>query len=297
MMRLALILLLAAFMLAAACLPVGSTGSTGGGGGGTNVTVFGRIIWIETGSAPSPAATVRIGPSAEETDPLDGSFQLSVPTGSAQAQVTYAPNLGAPVVRTFDFPAVGANTDLGDLFIGPEQVTVTGRVIDSTSLEPVSSALVQIAGLRAVTNSSGQFSVPNVAYSSSALAVFLGLQGSVTRTGYFAQFFSPPGAAIGGVVEIGDIAATPEGSTTPPPLPTNLTVVVRPIAAGAGAQVVVRQGGLVIRQGVADSSGRAVFWLPAGAFDVSAAAGAQSGAQTVEITSPNDAKQVQIDLS
>jgi hypothetical protein len=282
--------------LGAGCLPAGQ-GSTGGGGGSSYI-VFGRVVWIETGSAPSPAATVRIGAASETTDPIDGSFQLTVPSGSTSASVTYAASSTAPpIVRTFGFPGIGQNTDLGDLFIGPEQATVSGRAVDSTSGSPLGSAIVRIAGLSAATGSDGRFSIPGVAYSSSALAVFLGLQGSAERTGYFTQFFSPPGAAIAGQVEVGDVALTPEGATTPPPLPFNLTVLCRPISVGAGSRIEVRQNGSLIRQGVADSTGRAVFWLPGGTYRVSAVQGAQTGTEDAALSSAHEQVQIQIDLS
>jgi len=264
-------------------------GCAGGGGGGTTLTnVIGAVLWIETGGPTNPATTVRIGDASTTTDLGTGGFSLDVPTGVSELTATFAQNATSnPIVRTFAFPPVTASTDLGDFYIGPEEVTVTGRLVDSGSGAPVVGALVTLAGRRTTSDSTGTFALAQVAYSSSNLSVFLGLQGQAQATGYFTQNFSPPSAAVGGVVSVGDIAMVPEASTTPPPLPFNLTGLVTPSNLGAGALVEVLVGASVVRTGFADGSGRFQFWVPVGTYTVRATQGASTGSSPANVVNVN----------
>jgi len=270
----------------------------GGGGGGvapTAVNVQGNVVWIETGSAPAPQATVRIGDQSTLTDAIDGYFTLDSTAGNLQLTVTYTPAAGSPVVRTFDLGAVTTDIDLRDIYIGPEQVTLTGRVVDSTTSAQVSGVTVKMAGRTAVTGADGRFSLPGVAYSSSTLSVFLGLQGSVEKTGYFSTFFSPPGAATAGVVDVGSVSITPTGSSVPPPLPFNVSGSFA--SGGAGASVQVLSGATVIRSVTADGLGQFKLWLPAGTYTVNATLGALSGSNNVTVSNVNSLTSVQITLN
>lgn len=272
----------------------------GGGGGGTGVgpskiNIQGNILWIETGSAPVPQATVRIGDQSVLSDAIDGYFSLDVPAGSVTMTVTYTPTSGSPVVRTFALGNLTTDTDLFDVYIGPEQVTVTGLLLDSTTSSPVAGATVKMAGRSGVTASDGRFSLTGVAYSSNTLSVFLGLQGTVTKTGYFSAFFSPPGAPTSGTVDVGTISIVPQGSTAPPPLPFNVNGTIT--AGGANAAIQVLSGATVIRNTTADGLGQFKLWLPAGTYTVTATKAAQSGTSNLTVINVNTLTSVQITLN
>lgn len=286
-MKRLLLLLLGGLLILAGC---GGGGGGGGGGNPPGVTLFGRVLSVENGGATVPQSTVRVpgASTSVQTDPADGSFQLDVSGGTTSITVTYAASGGStPIVRTFNFPAVTANTDLGDLYIGPATVTVTGRIVDSQTGAAVPGALVKLAGIQTTSNASGQFSLPGVAYSNSSLAVFLGLQGQITKAGYFSQFFSPPGAASSGVVNCGTIQVTPEGSSNPPPLPFNIQGTANPVATGAGATVELLSSGTVIRTITADGQGKYTFWAPVGSYTIRARKGAQTATGNVQVTAVN----------
>lgn len=265
-------------------------GCGGGGGGGvttpSTVNINGQVLWIETGAATDPATTVRIGNVSAQTDLIDGYFSLDVPLNSSSLTATYS-GTGTPVVQTFTFDAATADTYLGDLYIGPETVTVRGTVVDSSSSSPVPGAKVSIAGKNATTNSSGLFSITGVAYSSTNQAVFFGLQGVVSSTNYFDGYFSPSSSAAGGIVDVGTVSVTPKGSTTPPGLPYNVSGALLPTGSGGGATVVAKVGTSVIRTTTADVTGTYKMWLPAGTYTIEATKGASSGTATLTVTNVN----------
>jgi len=293
MVRSFLILVIAAILcFMAGC--GGGGGGTGGGGGSTTVTVLGRVIWIVNGGAVSPVATVRIGSVSTTTNAADGGFNLDIPAGATSLTVSTTV-AGAPIIRTFTFPAAAASTDLGDLFIGPEEVSVTGRAVSSASGAGIAGARVTLGGRSATAGADGRFTISGVAYSSTSQAVFLGLQGVASATGYFSGFFAPPTGAVGGVVAVGDVSLVPTGGITPPPLPANLSVTVAP--SGAGSAVEVLSGAVVIRTGTADASGKAGFWLPVGTYTVRAAKAAQTGSSPVTITTTNSQTSINVTLS
>jgi hypothetical protein len=169
----------------------GCGGGGGGGGTSTKVTVQGRVLWIETGAGTTPASTVSSGTDTTTTDVLDGFFSFDIPSGSTSVTVTYTPTTGSPIVRTFNFPSLTGDRDIGDLYVGPQTVTLTGTVRDAANNSPVASANVSIGGRYATSAANGTFSVTGVAYSASNPSVFLGLDGIVTATNYFPRHFSP----------------------------------------------------------------------------------------------------------
>lgn len=288
------------WFLAAVVLLVGCGGGGGGGGGstggGTKVALSGRVIWIETGSGPNPPATVRAGSTSTQSDVLDGFFELQADTGVTTVTITFVPTGGSAVVRTFTFPGLTSDTDLGDLYIGPQVVTLNGRVIDVSNNQPISGATVTIAGRSAKTNAAGNFSVANVAYSASNPAVFLGLEGTVTATGFFNRNFNPPTLATGGIVQVGTVSLTPEGSDDPPPPPYDVQGTVTPAAKGANATVVAKQGASVIRRATADLNGRFTLWLPVGTYTIEATSGSDKGTATITVTDTNVIKTINVSL-
>lgn len=270
----------------------------GGGGGGVDanpIDVVGNVIWIETGSAPNPQATVRVGDVSTLSDDSDGYFTLTVPAGSTQLTVTFTPPGTAPIVRTFTIPVSSTDIDLGDIYIGAEEVTIAGQVTDSTSSVPIAGAQVTIGGRTALSGADGRFAVTNVAFSSNTVSVFLGLQGSITRTSYFSSFFNPPSGPSNGIVDVGTISLVPTGSTTPPPLPNNVTGSI--VTGGANATVRVLSGASVIRTTTANASGGFSFWIPAGTYTVTATQGAQSGTTNLTVSNVNSVTSVQITLN
>lgn len=292
------LLILSAILAALAGFGCAGGGGGGGGGGPTTFLLFGRVLWIETGGPTNPEATVRVGTETTTTDAFDGSWQLSAPAGATEVTVTFAPSGGGtPIVRTFTFDALNASKDIGDLYIGPESVDVIGKVISSADGSNVPGAAVAMAGIHDTTAADGTFRLEGVAYSSSSLAVFLGLQGSITKTGFFTQFFSPPTGATAGVVDVGVIQMTPEGSTTPPPAPFNISGSVLPVADGPGATVELLSGASVIRTTTADASGRYTFWAPAGTYTVRATNGGKTGTAPVTVTSVNQPVTTNVTIS
>ncbi len=260
----------------------------GGGGGGTPATALlvGRVLWIESNSATDPAASVSSGGNTTTTDILDGSFVLSAPVGATSVTVSYSDG-GPPVVFTFNFAPASGTVDLGDLYIGPETVTVHGTVTDAANDQPVAGATVKLAGRTAITAANGEFSLLNVAYSSSQSAAFGDLIGEVSKQFYVTRQFSPPTVAVGGVVEVGTLQISPESLDEPPPLPANITGTVLPVNDGAGALVELLEGLTVIRTTTADGSGRFKLWAPVGTYTVRATNGPLTGTAPVTVTAPN----------
>ncbi|MCG9895438.1 MAG: hypothetical protein MH204_08190 [Fimbriimonadaceae bacterium] len=268
----------------------------GGGGGGPapdTVSLFGRVVWIVNGAPPNPAATVRSGDASTTSNLIDGGFSLDVPSGADEATVS-ATVSGVPAVATFTFAPATSSRDLGDLYLGPQTVTVSGRAL-STGGGGVAGAVVRLAGRTAVSDATGRFSLMNVAYSSDFPTVFLGLQGSASAMGFFDGFFSPPSTAVSGVVEVGDVLLTPVGSTTPPPPPYSLNGTVGP--SGGGAQLEARIGTTVIRRATADATGGFRMWLAAGTYTIHAVSGSRSGSAPVTVTDPSLIVDVSVPLS
>jgi hypothetical protein len=188
-------------------------------------------------------------------------------------------------VFTFTFPAASGTVDLGDLYIGPETVTVHGTVLDAADDLPVEGALVRLAGRSATTDANGEFNLLNVAYSSSSPAAFGDLVGQVSKESYVTRQFSPPTVAVGGVIELGSILISPESLEEPPPFPANITGTVMP--NGGGATVELLEGLNVIRTAFADETGEFRLWAGVGSYTVRATKGPATGTAPVTVTSTN----------
>ena len=153
-----------------------------GGGGGVTATanILGRVLWVESNASTDPAATVSAGGQSTATDLIDGFFQLTVTQGTSSATVSFTPSgSSTPIVRTFTFAPVVGTVNLGDLYIGPDEVTVHGTVTDASDGSPVQGATVKLAGRTATTDFAGEFNLLNVAYSSTSPAAFGDLVGEV----------------------------------------------------------------------------------------------------------------------
>ena len=277
MIRIGIVLLLA--LLALAC---------GGGGGATggNVLIFGRVLEVETAGPPSPAASVQVGGSSTLTSLADGSFSLSVPKGTSSVQV----DAGANGVWNFSFPAVTAATDIGDLWVGPERVTLTGVVRNSTDDTPVTNATVLFGGRSGTTDANGAFSLQEVAYSSTVPEGFWGIAGTIRAPGFFATNFSAQDRlAVAGVVDVGTILLTPTSDPNPPGPPFNIWGMVSPLNQAPGTIATLRQGGTPVRIFNVGANGRYMFWVSPGTYTIDFEKGALSAnVPAFTLTQPNE---------
>ena len=277
-------------IVVATALSLNGCGGSGGGGGGT-ATITGRVIYVETGGAPNPAATVQVGSSTITTDATDGSFTITnAPTGITALTVNTNSAAG---VWTFKIAAATATTteDVGDLWVGPQKVTLTGAVLDSSTSSPISGAAVSFGGVRGTTNASGIFSLTPVAYPNTNFAAFWGIVGNVTATNYFANTFSAsPNTSVAGTVTVASVLLTPLSNTTPPPPPYNIWGRITPTAEGANCTVTLLQNGTAMRKTIADSTGTYYFWIVPGTYTLHFVSGTHTDASdpTVTVKSTND---------
>ena len=223
----------------------------GGGGGGVtantgNATLTGRVLDVNTGGAANPAASVQVGSSSTLTDVTTGAFALSVPALTTSALVS--PQNGDPTY-TFTFSAASGTQDLGDLWVGPSKVTVKGTVLDASTNAAISGATVSFAGVQGTTDSSGNFSLPGVAYSTTNQAAFWGIPGTVLATNYFSgHFYTSPNVADGSNnVAVGTILLSPSNSNNPPGSPYDINGRVLPIGGSNGTLVTLMQGSTTVR--------------------------------------------------
>jgi hypothetical protein len=274
--------LLAGLMFGGAC--------GGGGGGGTSgggATLVGRVLQVETGGPPNPQASVQVGSRSTLTDPGDGSFQLGVPTGTAALTVDTMTQTSG--VWQFAFAPASGVTDVGDLWVGPERVTLRGTVRDSTNNGPVPGATVAFGGRSGATDAFGVFNLTDVAYSSQTQTAFWGIVGTVRASGFFRTDFSAqPNVAIGGVVDVGDIFITPLSDPNPPTTPFNIWGMVSAQGGPQGAIVRLKVGGNDVRVFNVGADGRYLFFVVPGTYTISASKGAQTAPdQQVTLTSAN----------
>lgn len=281
-MKQALLLLLLAGIALAGC---------GGGGGTTSSTtggtVVGRVLNVESGGPVSPPATVQVGANTAATSTADGSFSVAANNGATSLLVDTHSALG---VWTFTIPTVSGTVDAGDLWVGPEKVTLTGRVVGSTNSQPISGATVTFGGRTGTTNAQGIYSLANVAYSSLTQTAFWGIQGTAVAPGFFATTFSAaPSVANNGVVTVNDVVLTPLSDTTPPGTPGNIFGRVTPVNQATGTIVTLSiTGGNVVRIFNVDSTGDYAFWVPAGNYTLTYQNGAATApSQSVSLASSN----------
>jgi hypothetical protein len=271
-------------------LTIGCGGS--GGGGGSSATLIGRVLSVTTGGPLNPAATVQQvgGSPSTSTDLADGSFSLAnVPSGTTQAQVV-SNQVGWPTF-TFNFPAATGTTVIGDLWVGPEQVTLRGRVLNSTNANPVANADVTFGGQNGKSGSDGVFNLTGVGYSSATQTAFWGIVGSVRANGFFkSDFNAAPNVKDGAnVVNVGDILITPANDTNPPGPPYNITGRVFPIGTSTGCIVTLKQGATELRIFNVGNDGKYYFWITPGSYEITYQKGAQSApTQNVNLTQPNE---------
>lgn len=261
-----------------------------GGGGGTSATAtfVGRVFNVATGGPTNPQSSVSAGGSSVLTSSTDGSFQL--PASSGATTIVVDSNSGSLGIWQFSVPAASGVTDVGDLWIGPQRVTVRGVVRDSTTGNAVAGAIVTFAGRTAISSGTGQFDLLEVAYSDATQTAFWGIVGTVRASGYFSTDFSTqPNLANAGVVNVGDLLITPTSDPNPPGPPYNIWGLVSAAGGPQGAIVRLKQGGNDVRVFNVGPDGRYLFFAQPGTYTISASKGAQSAPdQQVTLTQPNE---------
>lgn len=264
-----------------------SCGGGGGGGGGSNLgTVIGRVLNVATGGPTNPASTVQIGTRSTQTSLSDGSFQIQAANGATSMTV----DNGVAPLWTFTIGPVNGNTDIGDVWVGPERVTLRGTVLSATDQTPVPGAVVAFAGRYGTTAANGQFNLIDVAYSSSTQTAFWGILGSTTANGFFRQEFSAqPFTASGGVVDIGSILMIPTSDPNPPGTPFNVWGIVSAPGGSSGAIVRLKQGGTDVRVFNVGIDGRYAFFVAPGSYTISASKGSSTAPDvSITLSQPNE---------
>lgn len=276
--------LLLALVVIAAC---GGGGGGGTGGGPSGATLSGRVFQVQTGGAPNPQASVTAGGATTLTSAANGSFSLVVPAGTTSISVDTKTAQG---VFTFTIPAVTGDTEIGDLWIGPEKVRVTGRLVNAGNLQPVAAAQVTFGGHTALTNADGIFNLTNVAYSSANQTAFWGIQGLARKSNFLtAAFTAQNKTAVNGVVTIGDVFITPTDDIDPPPSPFNLWGRISPAATAAGTVVTLKQNGNSLRTYTVGDDTAYFFWVTPGTYTLSYQKGNSTAPdQTVDIRVQNE---------
>ena len=254
----------------------GSGGTSGGtatsGGGATRLT--GRVLSIVTGGPLSPVPAVQAGSNRVNAGP-DGAFLIASGSGSVSLLVDTA------AFGVFSFPETavsGVTTDVGDLFVGPERVSVTGTVRDAASGAGLPGALLDFGGRRAVSNADGSFTIADVAYSSASTAGFLGLVGNARKDGYVAvQFTANNNLPNGGTVSIGDVLLSANSDPSPPGLPFTVFGTVSPNALAVGAIVHLYDAtGTEVRRFTVGNDAQYRFFVAPGAYTVTAESGGRT---------------------
>lgn len=258
----------------------------GGGGGGVgtpNATFVGRILDVKNGGPISPGATVQAGGQSAQTE-TDGSFQFAVPAGTSSLTV----DAGAYGAFTFSVPSASGVTDVGDLWVGPQKVTVTGRVLNSTNGTGVAGATVSFAGQKALTNSVGTYRLNNVAYNTANLAAFWGIVGTATAPDFFKVDFTANGkSAVSGTVTLDDIRITPSSEEDPPPFPFTIWGQISPSANAPGTIVTLKLGGTAVRVYNVGADGTYYFWVLPGTYTIEARKGALAADGSATLTETN----------
>lgn len=269
----------------------GGGGGSNGGSGGGGATLVGRIVDVQTGAAPATPPSVQTSTQTVQAA-ADGSFSVNAPVGATQVLID---SLTADGTFTYTFPSVpNGTTDLGDLWIGPQRLTLTGRVVDSTNGLPIGGAVVSFAGRMATTANNGTFSLPQVAYSSSAPAAFLGIMGSINAQSYILlNFTAGSGAVVAGVLSTGDLLLTPTSNPNPPGPPYSITGVVKPLGNSTGTVVTLNQSGHALRIFNVGADGTYSFWVGPGTYTITYVKGTLT-APTQTVTVQNQGSTVTV---
>lgn len=258
----------------------------GGGGFGGGAVLQGRVVLVATGNPPNPSATVEAGGRSTQTNTQEGTFQLSVSVNTTQLIVRTP---GLPQF-TFRLPVLqaGQTYDLGDLYVGPQTVSVQGSVVNALTQEPVGEAEVTLLGQRAFTNPiNGRFTLNDVAYDPEGI---LDPEGEIRRTGFIPRRFLVDQPAVGGVIDLGEIPILPETDENPPAGPGNVQgVVIVPADTPVGVRVDIYSppDASVPNESVilAQPNGQFRLWLLPGNYRLVFVKGTRTATRTVTVTS------------
>lgn len=263
----------------------------GGGPPGASITLTGRVLNVDTGAPFSTSATVQSSVATGTTAVVDGSFTVSAAKSSTGLTVLAPASLGYPIFD-FVFPAqTQAISDVGDLWVGPQKVTLKGVIRNASNSAGIAGAKIAFAGQNGTSASDGTFSIPNVAYSNANTGSFLGLVGQVSATNFFSNEFTPNGnTAVSGVVDVGEVLMTPLDSDNPPGLPYNIWGIISPSASANGTIVTLKDsGGTVVRRFTVGSDARYQFWVDAASYRIEFQNGSLSApVQNVTLSSSSD---------
>ena len=271
----------------------------GGGGAFSAVRLSGRVLDISTGAPTTTACSVQSQSATATTQVVDGSFLVGAPSGATQLIVSPPSILTGYPVFTYTFaPQTLTQNDVGDLWIGPQQVTVTGVVQNASDNSAIANATVRFAGQTATTDATGTFNVQHVAYSSTNTSSFEGITGQVDRTNFLSNQFTPNGnTATAGVVNVGVVLMTPVDSNTAPPLPYNIWGIISPSTVANGTVVSLRNsGGTLVRRFTVGADARYQFWVSAGSYHIDFANGAHT-APTQNVTLNNSSDVIRADAT
>ena len=270
----------------------------GGGPPIASVRISGRVLDISTGGPTTNPSSVQSSTTTANTSVLDGSFLVGGKTAETQLLVSAPSLLGYPVFTYTFQPLNQAQNDVGDLWVGPEQVTVTGTVQNAADNSPIANAVVRFGGQLATTNASGIFNVQHVAYSSANTSGFLGLSGRAEATNFLANEFTAGGnLAVSGVVSIGVVLLSPVDSNTPPPPPFNIWGLIAPSNLANGTIVTLKDSvGTPTRRFTVGINARYQFWVPAGQYSIDFANGTHT-APTQNVTLNNNSDVIRKDAT
>lgn len=263
----------------------GSGGSTGSGST-TGNSVSGRVLSIVTGGPVSPAPAVQT-PRDRETATDDGSFLVGTNLGATSLTI----DSSAFGIWNFTTVPASGTTDVGDLWIGPERVSVSGTVKNAASGEAIPGATILFGGRIATAGMDGTFTLSEVAYSSASPAAFLGLVGTARATGFISTQFTTNGnSPSAGTAIVGDILLSPQSDPTPPGVPYTIYGIVTPIGSTAGTIASLKNsGGTEIRRYTVSTDGRYSFFVAPGSYNLTFTRGTTTmGPYTVTLSSSTD---------
>jgi hypothetical protein len=242
------------------------------------------VLDVTTGG-PVTGVSVTAPGFASVNTKADGSFSLSA--SPATTSITVDATKAGYGAWSFTFVGSSGTVDLGQLWVGPTRVTLTGKVIDSTTGVSVAGAAVSFAGLTTATANDGTFSLYPVPYNGADLPVFWGIAGSVTATSYFTETFTAGDQRVSaGIVAVGDILITPSNNPNPPGQPYSITGYVEPIGNSTGTVVTLLSSGTPVRVFNVGANGQYFFWIGPGAYTITFKDGALSApTQAVTVTS------------
>ena len=271
-----------------------------GGGGGTTTTggavdVLGRVLNVETGGATNPQSSVQIGSNSALTSVADGSFTVPATLGASSLSVDTQSGFGTWM---FSFSPITGTTDVGDLWVGPQRVTVRGFIRDSSTNIGIAGATATFGGRIDVTDANGEFVLVDVAYSDANQTAFWGIAGFARANGFVASEWSAqPNVAVAGVVTVNDILLTPNSDPIPPGPPFNIWGRVSPGADAPGTIATLRLNGNPVRVFNVASDGVYRFWVEPGTYTITFVMGSlNASVPSFTLNDPSEVKRFDVTL-